>query len=85
MKIIEIQTGHLISTRKPDLVSIKKKKKDLASNGFGRSRVKIKESENIDKYLNLAREQKKLWNMRVTVIPIVVCALGTVRKGLEVK
>ena len=35
---------------------------------------KFKESKNIDKYLDLAQE--KLWNMRVTVIPIVVGALG---------
>ena len=41
-------------------------------------RVKIKESENIDKYLDLARELKKLWNMRMTVIPIVFGAHGIV-------
>ena len=28
-------------------------------------RIKIKESEKIDKYLNLAWELKKLWNMKV--------------------
>ena len=39
------------------------------------------ESEKIDKYLNFAREMKKLCNMRMTVIPIVVGAL--VPKGLE--
>ena len=32
------------------------------------SRVKVKESEKGDKYLDLARELKKLWNMKVTVI-----------------
>ena len=37
----------------------------------------------MDKYLDLARELKKLWNMRVKVIPIVVCALGTVPIKLE--
>ena len=36
-----------------------------------------------DKYLDLTRELKRLWNMRVTVILIVVGALGTVSKGLE--
>ena len=41
-------------------------------------RVKLKENEKINKYLDLARELKKLWNMRVKVIPIVVGALGTV-------
>ena len=46
-------------------------------------RVKVKESEKIDKYLDLARELKKIWNMRVKVVPIVIGALGTVPKGLE--
>ena len=45
----------------------------------------IKESKKIDKYLNLAREQKILWNMWVTVIPIVIGALGMVPKGQEKK
>ena len=35
-------------------------------------RVKLKESEKKDRYLTLARELKKLWNMKVTFIPIVV-------------
>ena len=45
-------------------------------------RVKLKESKKNDKYLDLARELKKLWNMKVTIIPIVIDALGTVTKGL---
>ena len=46
-------------------------------------RVKLKENEKMGKYLDLARELKKLWNMRVKVIPIVVGALGTVPINLE--
>ncbi len=45
-------------------------------------RVKLKENEKKDKYHDLARELKKLGDMKVTVIPIVVGALGTVRKEL---
>ena len=45
-------------------------------------RVKSKESEKRDKYLDLARELKKLWNMKVTLIPIVICILRTILKGL---
>ena len=45
-------------------------------------RIKLKGSEKRDKYLNLARELKKLWNMKVTIIPIVIGAFGTVTKGL---
>ena len=51
------------------------------------NRVKLKEIEKKDKYLDLAWELKKLWNMKVTIIPIVIGALGTVTerllKGLE--
>ena len=46
-------------------------------------RVKLKENEKMDKYLDLARELKKLLIMKVKVIPIVVGALGTVPKRLE--
>ena len=35
-----------------------------------------------DKFLDLAREVKKLWNMKVTVMPIVINALGMIPKGL---
>ena len=38
--------------------------------------------ENGKKNLDFPRELKKLWNMKVTVIPIVIGALGTVTKGL---
>ena len=44
-------------------------------------RVKLKESEKRDKYLDLDKEMKKLWNLKVTFIPIVIGALGTVTKG----
>ena len=45
-------------------------------------RIKLKESEKKDKYLDLARELKKLWNMKVTIIPIAIGAFGTVTKEL---
>ena len=41
-------------------------------------RVKIKENENRD----LPRELKKLWSMEVTVIPVVIGALGMIPIGL---
>ena len=45
-------------------------------------RIKLKECEKRDKYLDLASELKKLWNMKVTIIPIVIGAFGTVTKRL---
>ena len=45
-------------------------------------RVKLKESEKKDKYLDLARELKKLWNMKVTIIPILIGVFDTATKSL---
>ena len=41
-----------------------------------------KKSEKKEKYLDLARELKNLWNMKVTIVPIVIGVLGTITKGL---
>ena len=41
------------------------------------NRVDNKEAEKIDKYQDLAREIKRLWNTQVKVIPVVIDALGT--------
>ena len=50
-------------------------------------RVKLKENEKKDNFLDLARELKKLYNMKVTFIPIVTGALDIVTevllKGME--
>ena len=45
--------------------------------------MKIKDSEKKDKYLHFAKQLKKLWNMRLMLISIVVGAFGTVPKGVE--
>ena len=46
-------------------------------------RIKLKEWEKKDKYLDLAREwKKKLWNMKVKIVPLVIGAFGTGPKGL---
>ena len=44
--------------------------------------VKLKESERRGKSLALARELIKLWDMKVTMLPIVNGEFGTVIKGL---
>ena len=42
--------------------------------------MKIKENEKLNKYQDLARELKDLWNTKVTVMPIVLGAFGAVPK-----
>ena len=45
-------------------------------------RIKLKKCEKRDKYFDLARELKKIWNMKLTIIPIVIGAFCMVTKGL---
>ena len=80
----EIRTDHQISARRLDLIIINKNEKTCKIADFAVPadyRVKPKECEKRDKHLDLARELKKLWNMKVTIIPIVLGALGTVTTG----
>ena len=81
----DIQTDHLISSRIIDKNEKKKKKRICKIADFAvpaDHRIKLKECKKKDKYLDLARELKKVWNMKVTVIPIVIGAFGTVIKRL---
>ena len=79
----DIHTDYLILARRPDLIIIKKKKRGLAKlSTLLTTRIKLKECEKKDKYLDLGREFKNLWNMKVTFIPIVIGVFGTVTKGL---
>ena len=79
----DIQTDLLISARRPDLIIKKKKTCRIVDFAVpANHRVKLKESEKKDKYFALDREVKKLWNMKKTLIPIVIGALSTVTKGL---
>ncbi len=80
-----IQTDQLIPARRPDLIIINKKKRICKTVDFAvpaDHRINLNESEKKDKYLDLAKELKKLWNMKITIVPIVIGALGTITKGL---
>ena len=81
-----IQMDHLIPARRPSLIIINNKKREFAKTvGFAvpaDHRINLKECEKKDKYLDLARELKKQWNKKVTIVPIVIGALGTITKGL---
>ena len=83
----DIQTDHLFLARRLDLIIINNNNKKITCRIVDFAvpadhRVKLKEREKKDKYLDFARELKKLRNMLVTFIPIVFSSLGTVPKGL---
>ena len=74
----DIHTDHLISTRRPDLIIINENLQNCRLCCPGKN---LKECEKKDKYLDLARELEKLWNMKVIIVPIVIDAFGTITKG----
>ena len=79
-------TDHFITARWPDMIFIDKKHHECQIIDFAISydtRVDDKEVEKIEKYLDLARELKKVSNMKVIMVPLVVGALGTPAKELE--
>ena len=43
----------------------------------------MKEGKMLEKYMNLSREPKRLWNIKVKEIPIVVDAFGIFSKNLD--
>ena len=64
-----IQTDHLISARRLDLIIFNKKKRTYKIVDFAvptDHRIILKEIEKKDKFLDLTRNLKRLWNMKVT-------------------
>ena len=45
--------------------------------------VSSKEIEKKSNYKDLEIEIQRMWNMKTEVIPIVIGALGTIKKGME--
>ena len=81
----ETQTDNPTPARKPYLELINKKKERVIKRicHFIRSLSEKKKIKNIYKYLHLAKEPKKLWNIKVAMIPITVGTLATVLKETE--
>ena len=81
-----IFTDKWISARRPDLVFLDKEVKcayliDIAC--VMDRNVVSKETEKIDKYLNLRIELQTLWNTRVVVVPLVFGALGSLSNNIS--
>ena len=77
---------HLIRARRPGLALGNKKSENLRNNWLcctGRRRIKFKGNEKRYKYWDLARELRKLLNIKVSMILIIIGAFGTIPKGLK--
>ena len=72
--------------RRPDIVVIGKEKREckiINKAVPGDQNIKVKELEKITKYQDLRLQVQTLWDVKATVIPIVVAALGTICEELE--
>jgi hypothetical protein len=45
--------------------------------------VNTKETEKLSKYKNLEIEVSRVWKVRTKIVPLIIGALGTIRKGLD--
>ena len=83
----KIQTDHTLEHNMPDITLVNKKKRECMIIDIAcpfDTRVPKKEKEKMDHYQDLKREIKKLWNMKeVTVIPVIIGALGTINTKFE--
>ena len=81
-----IQCDQIVENRKPDIVIINKKKKEVKIIDIAipiDNRVKEKEGEKIEKYEKLKEEIERIWKMRAMVIPVVIGALGAVSRSFD--
>ena len=81
-----IQTDHVIEARRPDMVIIDKTKNECKIIYFTcpfDGRIEEREKDKMKGYNDLKRELKKILDMPVKVIPVVVGTLGTTPKKLR--
>ena len=83
---VTIQTDHVIEARRLDMVIIDKAKNECKIIDFAcpfDSRMEGKKKDKIKGYNDLKRELKKIWDVPVKVISVVVGTLGKTPKKLK--
>ena len=76
-----IRTDRVIQAHRPDLTLIDKIANKVSLIDVAvpwDSRVEMKEREKIEKYQDLRIEIRRIWDMPVEVVPIIIGALGTI-------
>ncbi|XP_051911362.1 uncharacterized protein LOC127593748 [Hippocampus zosterae] len=81
-----IQTDKMVMANQPDIVIIDKGQRkavvvDVAVPSDGN--IRKKEHEKLEKYQGLREELERAWKVKVTVVPVVVGALGAVTPKLD--
>ncbi|XP_066930550.1 uncharacterized protein [Clytia hemisphaerica] len=81
-----INTDRAIKANRTDMVVKDRKKRTclLIDMSVPSDRnVSVKMFDELSKYKDLEIEIKKMWNLKTTVVPVIVGALGLVRTGVQ--
>ena len=55
----------------------------LIDSSMSTDNVSIKEYKKISKYKHLYIEIEKMWHIKTTIVPVIVGALGMIKKGTD--
>lgn len=81
-----IQTDREIKANRPDIVIKDKQEKSCLLIDMSiptEKNTSVKVTEKLSKYKDLEIEIERMWGMKATTIPVVIGALGLIKKGLE--
>ena len=81
-----IQTDREIKANRPDIIAKNKKQRtcQLIEISVPTERnTSIKTTEKLSKYKYLEIEIERMWGMNTMTIPVIIGALGLVKKGME--
>ena len=82
---IPVNTDRSITANRPDIIvkdSVNSTYKLIDMTVPSDRNIALKEIEKKSKYKDLELEIQRMWQMKSIVIPVVVGALGTVKKGM---
>ena len=81
-----INTDRAIQANRPDIVIKDHKSKTclLIDMTIPTDRnISVKEFDKLSKYKDLQTEIERMWHLKTTIVPVVVGALGMVKKGIQ--
>lgn len=82
---VSIITDRTILANRPDIIFHNKKEKTCLIIDItvpDDANIVVKESEKLSKYKDLEIEIMRMWRVKARIIPVVIGALGTVKKGI---
>ena len=81
-----VHTDRTIKANRPDIIIKDRKKKQCLLIDMtipSDKNISLKEFEKLSKYKDLEIETTKMWQLKTTTIPVVVGALGVIKKGVD--